>query len=178
MVRKPLPVVLALGLLLLVASCVGAAVPHEAPSLEAEVRLLQLAPESVVRLDEDHAVAARDDGSTVRLIDMRFDKDLDRWVSNELASADHGRAKWSTQLLSLGGQTGDSWNTFVYGSATDDASRVTLVGYSGAGGQVVDGAWVVVLHAKDFKPSDLHWRAVDAFGHVLESGTGISPSAQ
>lgn len=74
-----------------------------------------------------------------------------------------------------GAETGDAWNTWVYGVAPDAVSRVDVMGFDGEGGRVVDGAWVIVLRERDLTPMDIQWRFLDPVGAVLESGSGIFP---
>lgn len=54
-------------------------------------------------------------------------------------------------------------------------SRVAVEGLDGLGGQVVDGAWVLVFEEKGLTTDDMEWQFLDAFGNVVDSGTGIFP---
>jgi hypothetical protein len=79
-------------------------------------------------------------------------------------------------LLSFGGETGSLYNSYVYGLAPSSAATFEVAGATDAiGGQVVNGAFVVALKAKDVQPGDLHWtfRAVD--GSILLTGANITP---
>ncbi|MDF2735818.1 MAG: hypothetical protein K0S97_2442 [Chloroflexota bacterium] len=76
-------------------------------------------------------------------------------------------------LLSYGGDTGGQWNTFVYGTAAPNVARVELDLPGGVGGQVVDGAWLVVLPDKDIVPEQLHWRFLAADGSPIREGEGL-----
>lgn len=78
-------------------------------------------------------------------------------------------------LLSYGGETRQEWNTFVYGTAEPGTVRVELVGFEGLGGQVVDGAWLIVLRETDVTPDQLRWRFLRADGSVRREGSGIGP---
>jgi hypothetical protein len=78
-------------------------------------------------------------------------------------------------LLSYGGETRQEWNTFVYGTAEPETARVELVGFEGLGGQVVDGAWLIVLREKDVTPDQLRWRFLRPDDSVRREGTGIGP---
>lgn len=169
MVRKPLFIVYAL-----VAAALVACSP---PSLEEQVRAQGIAPAAVVRLAEILAVAARDDGGRVRVIEFRMDDD-ERWVTQEIAAADDGGGPSSAQLFSSGGETGEAWNSFFYGTAPPSVSRVTVDGLQAEGGQVVEGAWVVALREKDVAPDQVRWEFLDAFGGVIDSGTGIFPPSR
>ena len=138
------------------------------------MRAQELAPAAIVRLATDRAVAARFDGGRVRVIEFRTDEE-DRWVAQEIASADDGGGPSSANLFSLGGDTSDEWNSYFYGTAPNAVSRVTVEGLAAEGGQVVEGAWVVVLRERDLTPDEMRWKFVDAFGRVIDSGTGIFP---
>lgn len=169
MVRAPLPVVLAL-------TAVGLAACAPT-SLEAQVRALGLEPAALVRLADDRAVAARGGGGSARVIELRADGE-GAWRTQEIAGSTFDAAPFSTHLLSLGGDTGDEWNSYFYGTAPADVSRVTLDGLGAVGGQVVDGAWVLALRERDLVPDDMHWTFVDAFGQTIRSGTGIGPPVE
>ena len=107
------------------------------------------------------------------MFELRSDED-DRWVVRELARGEHGGGS-SAHLVSAGGETDDAWNTYFYGTAPPVVSRVVVDGYKPEGGQVADGAWVLVFREKDLVPSDLAWQFLDALGKVIDSGTGIFP---
>ena len=142
-------------------------------SLEEQVRAEGLAPASIVRLADDRAVAARPDGGRVGVVELRVN-DEDEWVVTDIASSDHeGQA--SAHLMSAGGETEDEWNSYFYGIAPSSVSRVVVEGFHPEGGQVVNGAWVLVLREKDVVPDQMHWQFIDAFGRIVDSGTGIFP---
>jgi hypothetical protein len=122
-------------------------------------------------------VAARHDGGHVRVIEFRTDEE-DRWIVQEIASSDDGDGPSSGHLISLGGETRDHWNSYFYGTAQANVSRVTVDGFDMEGGQVVEGAWVVVLREEDLAPDDIRWAFADAFGRSIDSGTGIFPPLQ
>lgn len=88
-----------------------------------------------------------------------------------------GSPEASAQLFAMGGETGEEWNSFSYGTAPEHVNRVTVQGREGVGGQVVDGAWVIAFRAKDLTPDDIRWQFLDASGNVVDSGTGIFPPA-
>jgi len=76
------------------------------------------------------------------VFELRSDED-DRWVVRELARGEHGGGS-SAHLVSAGGETDDAWNTYFYGTAPPVVSRGVVDGYKPEGGQVADGAWVLV----------------------------------
>jgi len=79
----------------------------------------------------------------------------------------------SVNLLSYGGNTGERWNTFVYGNAPLNVARVELDMPGGTGGQVIDGAWVIVLPDRDVTPDQLHWQFLGPDDEVVLEGDGI-----
>lgn len=164
MVIPPLRIVYPLVAVMLVAC--------SRPSIEEQVRAEGLAPAAVVRLADDHAVAARRDGGQVVILELVGTSAS--WEVTQIGSSPQSGPS-SAQLISLGGDTGQEWNTFFYGTAPANVSRVVLEGYEAVGGQVVDGAWVLALREKDLTPDDMQWKHVDALGVTVESGTGIFP---
>lgn len=167
MVHRGLHILLTLGFSLLWAGCLGPS------SLEEAVRREQLAPDAVVRLSEGAAVAARRDATDVSV--LWFDHEAGDWETQEIASSRIPNQASSLRLMSMGGETGLDWNSFVYGTAPAAVSAVQLDGFDGEGGHVSDGVWVIALREKDISPNDLHWKFVDATGLTVESGDGTFP---
>ena len=143
------------------------------PSIEEQVRAEGLAPAAVVRLADDHAVAARRSAGQVVVLDLLGKSD--GWDVTQIAQSPASGTS-SAQLISGGGDTGQEWNTFFYGTAPENVSRVQLEGYEAVGGQVVEGAWVLALREKDLTPDDMSWEFIDALGEVTDSGVGIFPA--
>jgi len=81
----------------------------------------------------------------------------------------------TAHLVSMGGDTGEEWNSYFYGTAPGSASRVVVEGVTAAGGQVTDGAWVLAFRQKDLRPDQLTWSVLDATGAILHTGAGITP---
>ncbi len=80
----------------------------------------------------------------------------------------------SVRLLSYGGETGEAYNTFVFGTAPTGAATVALSWPADAiGGQVWGGAWLIALPDKDVTPEQLHWQFKAADGSVVAYGNGI-----
>jgi hypothetical protein len=142
-------------------------------SLEQLVRAEEVAPAALTRLSMERAVVAVRDGFAVRLVEFREQEG--GWVRQELSRFGLGEAISGLHLQSLDGETGEEWNTFVYGAAAATVSRVQIEGYEGEGGRVVDGTWVVALRERGLGPDDLRWSFVDALGEVVEAGMGTSP---
>ena len=142
-------------------------------SLEHAVSSERVSPAAIVRLSMDRAAVARRDDTAVEVIEFREEDGA--WVTQPLAGFTIGPAASSLNLVSLDGQTGDEWNTWVYGTAPETVSRVDLNGLDGEGGRVVDGAWVIVLRERGLTPADIEWAFLDAFGATVESGVGIFP---
>jgi hypothetical protein len=157
---------------LVIFGIIAATIVGCARTLEQQVLDSGLAPESIVRLTDEWAVAARRDDTNVRVMSLSPDPD-GNWTSGMLASGT-GSGPPTVHLISAGGETATEWNTYVYGTAPVGASRVTLTGFETEGGQVVDGAWVLALRDKDVAPTDLEWQFLDALGRVIDSGSGIT----
>lgn len=162
--RLPLPAA-ALGLSLTLAAC-GA----DRADLADVVAREGLSSRAVVRLEEWYAVSARSAGARVEVVSFR--RELSGWKVRILASSDPGGEEL-VQLMSMGGETGEEWNSFVYGRAGPSVSRVELEGRTGAGGHVTDGTWVIALRDKDVTPDELAWRFVAPDGAVIRSGIGL-----
>jgi hypothetical protein len=145
-----------------------------ATSLEDKVRAEGLAPASIVRLADDLAVVARRDDGGVRVMELAQGATRG-WTMTTLAASSTGLGNASARLLTAGGDTGTEWNTYLYGTAPSSVSRVVLEDYDARGGQVVAGAWVLVLRETDLTPDDMDWQFVDALGRIVDSGTGIFP---
>jgi hypothetical protein len=154
---------LAIVLLTLLGACAPPAIDPAA--------LLPVKPTAVVRFGDAAGAALATKG--------RVEVWVARWEGGEptanpiAASAAVPPLLDRVDLVSYGGETGEEWNTFVYGTAEPGTARVELEGFDGLGGQVVDGAWLIVLREKDVTPEQLHWRFVRADGTVRRDGTGL-----
>lgn len=97
------------------------------------------------------------------------------WLTEPLTSAPGTIATDSVHLFSYGGATGETWNSFVFGSAAPGTARVELAGFPDQrGGTVGSGVWLIALPEKDLGPDDLEWRFIADDG-TERSGTGIFP---
>jgi len=132
----------------------------------------RISADAIVRLADTFAVAARRTGSHVEVLAFSATAD-EEWEVQVVAS---GSADGVTaHLVSMGGDTGDEWNSYFYGTAPGSASRVVVEGFATAGGQVTDGAWVLAIRQKDLRPDQLTWSVLDATGAILHTGAGITP---
>jgi hypothetical protein len=96
-------------------------------------------------------------------------------VTSPLTSSPGQRGTDSLHLFSYDGETGEAWNTFVYGTAAPGTVRVRLTGFPDQrGGTVVGGGWIIVLREKGLGPDDIEWAFVAGDGTV-RSGIGIFP---
>jgi hypothetical protein len=163
---RHLQLVIAAGVLAGVSSCLPT-------SLEHAVSSQRLSPAAIVRLSMDRAAVARRDDTDVEVIEFREEDGV--WMTQRLARFAIGSAASSLNLVSLDGDTGDDWNTWVYGTAPESVSRVDLIGLDGEGGRVVDGAWVIVLRDRGLTPADVEWEFLDALGATVERGVGMFP---
>lgn len=140
--------------------------------LGAVARDERISADAIVRLADTFAVAARRTGSHVEVLAVSAAADQE-WEVQVMAS---GPADGITaHLVSMGGDTGDEWNSYFYGTAPGSASRVVAEGFATAGGQVTDGAWVLAFRQKDLRPDQLTWSVLDATGAILHTGAGITP---
>ncbi len=97
------------------------------------------------------------------------------WVAHILTSTRATIGQDSLHLVSHGGNTGEEWNSFVYGTASPGVDHVTLEGFPEArGGKVTNGVWAIALREKEVTPADIHWQFVASDGSMT-SGEGIFP---
>lgn len=127
---------------------------------------------AIVRLSDAYAVAARPAGDDVEVVAFTAVTGSG-WSAEVIASG--GGGEMSTHLVTMGGETGEEWNSFLFGRAPEGASRVVIDGLIGSGGQVANGTWVLAFRHRDLVPSQLTWMVLDAIGGVIASGTGITP---
>lgn len=130
-----------------------------------------VATPAIVRLTDTFAVAAPRTGDGVEVV--AFTGIGDRW-SAEIMAYDSG-GEVTARLVTMGGATGQEWNSFLFGTAPPASSRIVVDGLAGTGGQVAGGAWVIALRERDLSPHHLRWSVLDALGDVIASGTGITP---
>lgn len=135
-------------------------------------RLLPVPPEAVVRFDGLAAAALTTHGR-VEVWVARPDPPGKGTVNPITASAAVPPHEDRVLLLSYGGEPRHEWNTFVYGTAEPGTARVELDGVEGLGGEVVAGAWLIVLRETDVTPEQLHWRFLRPDGSVRRAGDGI-----
>jgi hypothetical protein len=130
---------------------------------------------AVVSLDDDVTAAAKlTDVNTVSVL-VRRPSGLGAYATSSITSHRFSRPGNGVSLLTYGGDTNEAWNTFVYGSAMPGVAKVQLDWPDSRGGQVVDGAWLIVLRDRDVHPDQLHWQFLQADGTVSASGTGPFP---
>ncbi|MES2209853.1 MAG: hypothetical protein V4515_06670 [Chloroflexota bacterium] len=78
-------------------------------------------------------------------------------------------------LFSFGGETGRTYNSFVFGLAPPGATQFELDGLEYIGGGVIGGTYVVALKTRDILPQQLVWRFRSSLGAVLKEGSNITP---
>lgn len=130
-----------------------------------------VATQAIVRLSEGLAVAARRAGDGVEVLE--FAETEGGWAAEVVAGGRDG--EMTAHLVTMGGETGSRWNSFLFGTAPNGASRVVVDAPAAHGGQVADAVWVLAFRERDLDPSRLTWHVLSATGGVLESGTGITP---
>ena len=133
---------------------------------------LPVTPAAVVELGSEAAAARLVDGRVEVQVAVPGSSGQQGSVSAITSSPAQGGMD-TVYLLSYGGDTGGQWNTFVYGTAAPNVARVELDLPGGVGGQVVDGAWLVVLPDKDIVPEQLHWRFLAADGSPIREVEGL-----
>ncbi|MGI8998396.1 MAG: hypothetical protein ACR2GO_01640 [Candidatus Limnocylindria bacterium] len=127
---------------------------------------------ALIRLSEGFAVAARRAGERVEVVAFGADQG-GGWSAEVIAGGADG--EMTTHLVTMGGETGQEWNSFLFGSAPNGASRVVMDTFGATGGQVVGGAWVLAIRSRDVAPHQLTWRVLDPIGGVITSGAGLAP---
>lgn len=127
---------------------------------------------ALVRLSDGFAVAARPAGNRVDVVAFVADHG-DGWSAEVIAGGSNG--EMTANLVTMAGETGQEWNSFLFGSAPNGASRVVVDTLGATGGQVVGGAWVLALRVRDVAPHQLTWRVLDPIGGVITSGAGLAP---
>jgi len=81
----------------------------------------------------------------------------------------------SLNMLTSGGELPPAtYYSWIYGNAPPGAMRFST-NLGGAGGDVVDGIFVLALEEKDLDPEVLAWAFVDADGDVIQRGRSLSP---
>lgn len=150
-----------------VVACAGSTRPVEAAAL------LGLDPAAVV--DVGTAALAPSAGPDGRVAIMAVHQRQGEWVATPITASPGLAGTDSLHLFSYSGETGEAWNTFVFGTAAPGTVRVEVAGFPDQrGGRVVDGAWIIALREKDLSPQDIRWRFIDRDGSA-RSGTGIFP---
>jgi len=172
MVRR----ILAFVLTLLVAGCgtgtqLGTAEGGRPTTIATEA----LPADQVTLLSSDRAIGVRYRFGRLDLVSLTRDPG-GRWVARILTSTRASRGQDSLHLISYGGtDTGEEWNTYVYGTAGPGVDHVALEGFPEArGGKVASGVWVIALREKDVTPAAIRWKFVATDGSVT-SGEGIFP---
>lgn len=133
--------------------------------------LLPVLPAAVVRFDGQAAAALAVRGRVE--VWVAYQSDGRPTAKPITASAAVPTGLDRVLLLTCGGEIAEECHTFVYGTAEPGTARVELVGVEGLGGQVVEGAWLIVLRAADVTPDQLHWRFLGADGTVRREGEGL-----
>jgi hypothetical protein len=78
-------------------------------------------------------------------------------------------------LITYGGETGQTYNSYVYGVAPAGATSVEFAGFDAPlRSPIVGGTFLVALKEKEVKPSDLHWTFLSGAGAVILRGSSIT----
>ena len=134
---------------------------------------LGIDPATVV--DVGTAALAPTVGSDGKVTIVAIHRQDGEWVTSSLTSSPGPGGADSLHLFSYDGETGEEWNSFVYGTAAPGTVRVELEGFPDQrGGLVVGGAWIIALREKGMGPQDIKWRFIGDDGAV-RTGNGIFP---
>lgn len=165
---QPLTRAIALIVVLFQASACGAA----GTAVDAAARL-GIDPTAVVDVGTAALAPVIGSDGTVSIIAIREHEGT--WVTSPLTASPGPRGTDSLHLFSYDGETGEAWNTFVYGTAAPGTVRIRLAGFPDQrGGTVVGGAWLIAIRETGLRPEDLDWTFVAEDGTV-RTGTGIFP---
>jgi len=85
------------------------------------------------------------------------------------------REPLSVHLFSLSGETGLTYNSFVFGVAPVGASDVEL-NYDGVTAPIRRRVFLVALRQRDVLPQEIEWKFLGPGGLVIAQGTNISPT--
>lgn len=127
----------------------------------------------VVQLDADTAVVARLRPEGLQLV--LLSRESSGWSAHILSITRSREAQNSLHLVTYGGATGTTFNTFLYGTASPGVARVSVSEMSGIGGAVHGGTYVIALPDKDVAPEQLHWTFFGSDDTVVIQGNGIFP---
>ena len=127
----------------------------------------------VVQLDPDTAVVAKLDLEGLQLVLLL--RQGSGWSAHMLSITRSREAQNSLHLVTYGGATGATFNTFLYGTASPGVARVSVSEMSGVGGAVHGGTYVIALPDKNVAPEQLHWTFFGSDGTVVIQGDGIFP---
>ncbi len=78
-------------------------------------------------------------------------------------------------LFSTSGQTGRTYNSFVFGLAPPGATSVKLTTLDGIGGEVEGGLYLIALREKDILPNKLNWAFLSESGLIISEGANVTP---
>ena len=79
-------------------------------------------------------------------------------------------------LITFSGETGMTYNSFVFGLAPPGARTFEVAGQPDPiGGVVQRGTFVIALKAKDLLPQQLNWTFRNPAGDVVARGSNITP---
>ncbi|HJP88005.1 MAG TPA: hypothetical protein VJ850_03100 [Candidatus Limnocylindrales bacterium] len=134
------------------------------PSIVVETPL----PNFTTRVDSpDGVVGVVRSGTTIRLVFLPGGGGTSAQVEG---AAPH------VYLMSMGGETGATYNSWIFGIAPEGATTVELAGAVDAiSAPMVDGVFLIGLKAKDIGPGALNWTFRSPGGAVVARGNGIRP---
>lgn len=166
----------ALGVAMLTAGCRTDWASRGRPTTEdgrpTIISLADIPSDQLVTLADDRRVGVRIDAGRLDLVVMERDL-FGNWTGHIITSTRATPGQDSLHLVSFGGQVDFTWNSFVYGTAEQGTTAVSVAGLEGAvGGRVMNGVWVIALRQKDLEPGNIQWTFHRADG-TARTGVGI-----
>lgn len=158
------------SLVLAVAATVGACSTIGPESQPPGAEFVQLP--LVVRVETEDGIVGvvRRDRTLVLVIGPTDDE-----LKAQTWTADKPGQTWLA-LMSTGGEIPPrTYYSWVYGNAPPGAAKFETTLPGGAGGEVVDGVFVLALPQQELQVSMLVWRFVNAAGEVIVNGRELTP---
>jgi hypothetical protein len=81
----------------------------------------------------------------------------------------------SVKLFGVPGDTGQLYNTFVYGLAPAGAKTIVFDGFAGLV-EFRSGLYIAALRESDIDPTTLRWQFLAQGGAIVLAGEGVTPT--
>jgi len=106
---------------------------------------------------------------------FRDTRGMHLWLGQDTGGQNESGLPPSVHLFSTGGESGLTYNSFVFGVAPSGATQVELSGIDYIGATVTNDVYVMALEAKDILPTQLVWTFRNGQGDVISRGSNITP---